>query len=331
MEKKRSDLWKRFMALNGSSVFLAMIAIFLLMEIYLQITNPGKGLQFFTVSNFLSILRTQTYVGIIAFGMTLVMITGNIDLSVGSMLTMMCSVVALVLMKTNSTIVTIIAALGIGALCGLFNGVLVSYLRLNSFITTLGASSIYSALALMVSAGTVLVINDSPTVFSWLGLATFGPLHILIVWFIVVAVILGWLLSSTTFGANIYALGSNPVAARFSGIRTKRITTLTYVITGVCVGLAAFITMANVKSANPQSAMGKEMDIILAVVLGGVAVTGGKGSVWGTIIGVLFTGTLSSALTQLNVTGYTQWIIMGIVMVIALSFDAVKQKGGRKL
>ena len=330
MQKVKS-FWKRFMSLNGATVFLAMLAIFIVMEIYLQIRNPGHGAQFITFSNFLSILRAQTYVGIIAFGMTLVMITGNIDLSVGSMLTMMCSVVALVMMRTNSTIVTIVAALGIGALCGLFNGVLVSYLHLNSFITTLGSSSIYSALALMVSAGTVLVINECPASFTWLGLTSFGPIHILIVWFVLVAVVLGWLLSSTTFGANIYALGSNPVAARFSGIRTKRITTIAYVITGVCVGLAAFITMANVKSANPQSAMGKEMDIILAVVLGGVAVTGGKGSVWGTIIGVLFAGTLSSALTQLNVTGYTQWIIMGIVMVFALSFDAIKEKGGRKL
>lgn len=322
--------WKKFLSLNGSTVLLAMIAIFIAMEILLQIINPGRGLQFLTFSNFLSILRTQTYVGIIAFGMTLVMITGNIDLSVGSMLTMLCSIVALIMMKTNSTIITIIAALGIGALCGLFNGVLVSYLRLNSFITTLGASSIYSALALMVSAGTVLVINECPASFSWLGLANFGPIHILIVWFVLVAVILGWLLSSTTFGTNLYALGANPVAARFSGIRTKRATTIAYVITGVCVGLAAFITIANVKSANPQSAMGKEMDVILSVVLGGVAVTGGRGSVWGTIIGVLFTGTLSSALTHLNVTGYTQWIIMGIVMVFALSLDAVRQKGGRK-
>lgn len=320
--------WKSFLGLNGSTVLLAGIAIMILMEIYLQIARPGHGLQFITGSNISGIIRGRVYIGIVACGMTLVMITGNIDLSVGNMMTMIGCIVAQIMMKTDNAGLTVFAAIGIGALCGLLNGFLVSYLKLNSFITTLGTSSIYSALALMISAGTVLVIpNTASRAFQWLGTAQFGPIHILIVWFILVAVILGFILSRTVFGTRLYAIGSNPIAARFSGIRTKFATTIAYVITGACVGLAALVMMANVLSSNPQASSGKEMDIILAVVLGGVAVTGGKGSVWGTIIGVLFTGILSSALTYLNIDSYLQWVVMGVIMVFALSVDALKGRG----
>lgn len=321
-------LWSKFMSLNGASVFVAMIVIMIVFEIYLQFTRGGGGLLFITPANLLGILRQQYYLGIIAFGLTLVMITGNIDLSVGSMYTMMCCVTAMVMMATNNVFVTILASLGVGALCGLFNGVLVSYLKLNSFITTLGASSIFTAIALMLSAGTILVIPDNcDPVFKLLGTAKLGPVSILIVWFIVVALILGFILSRTVFGKQLYVIGANPVAARYSGIKVKRNTTIAYVVTGICVGLAAMIVMANTLSSNPQTGTGVEMDIILAIVLGGVAINGGKGSVWGTIMGVLFTGVLSAGFTQLNLNIYIQWVLMGIIMVFALSMDALKGKG----
>lgn len=329
MKTEKQSLISRFFALNGSSVFVAMIAIIILFEVVLQLTHSGSsGLIFMTPANLMSILRQQVYVGIIAFGLTLVMITGNIDLSVGNMLTFLCCVCALFMMRTDNAAIGIFGTLAVGALCGLLNGVLVSYVKLNSFITTLGTSSIFSALALMASSGTVLVIPDncSPA-FSAVGILAFGPVHILIVWFVVVAVILGLLLSRTVFGQQLYAIGANPVAARFSGIHYKRNMTLSYVITGLTVALAAVITMANVKSSNPQAASGKEMDIILAVVLGGVSVAGGKGSVWGSIIGVMFSGVLLAGFTALNMSQYLQWVVMGAIMLVALSLDVLKGKG----
>ena len=179
-----------------------------------------------------------------------------------------------------------------------------------------------------ISSGTVLVIPDNcDPIFQAVGITAFGPVHILIVWFIVVAVVLGFVLSRTVFGQQLYTIGSNPVAARFSGIRAKRNTTISYVITGLCVGFAAVLMMANVKSSNPQASNGKEMGIILAIVLGGVSVAGGKGSVWGTIIGVMFYGVLSAGFTQMNLSTYIQWVIMGIIMVIALSLDVLKERG----
>ncbi len=324
-----SYYWSKFQALNGSSVFLAMLAALVIFEIILQATNGGGGgLIFITPSNLMMIFRQMVYTGIIAFGLTLVMLTGNIDLSVGNMLTFTCCVAASIMMKTNNAALTVLVTLGVGALCGLANGVLVSYVKLNSFITTLGTSSIYSALAILVSAGTVLVIPDncSPA-FRALGKASVGPISILIIWFVAVAVILGLILSRTVYGQQIYAIGANPIAARFSGIRHKRNITIAYVITGLCVGLAAVVTMANSLSSNPQSASGAEMQIILCVVLGGCAVQGGKGSVWGTIIGVLFYGVLSAGFTSLHMSQYLQWVVMGAIMLFALSLDVLRGKG----
>lgn len=328
-EKKNfSYYWKKFLSLNGSTVLIAMIAAIVLFEIILQIRKPGTGgLIFMTPSNLMMILRQNVYIGIIAFGLTLVMLTGNIDLSVGNMLTFLCSFCAIIMMRTDNVFLTLLATIGVGAACGLFNGVLVNYLRLNSFITTLGASSIYSALALIVSAGTVLVIdsNCNPA-FQALGKASFGPVHILIVWFVVVAVVLGLLLSRTVYGQQLYAIGANPIVARFSGIRYKRSITIAYVITGICVGFAAVIMMANSLSSNPQAASGKEMEVILCVVLGGCAINGGKGSVWGTVIGIMFYGVLSAGFTSLNLSQYLQWVVMGLIMLCALSLDVLKGK-----
>ena len=180
----------------------------------------------------------------------------------------------------------------------------------------------------MLAAGTILVIPDTcDPIFKMLGSTKFGPVSILIVWFAVVAIILGFILSRTVFGKQLYIIGANPIAARYSGIKVNRNITLAYTITGLCVGLAALIVMANTLSSNPQTGTGEEMDIILAIVLGGVAITGGKGSVWGSIIGVLFTGVLSAGFTQLNLNIYVQWVLMGIIMVFALSMDALKGKG----
>lgn len=325
------SLWTKFKALNGSSMFLAMLVAIVLFEILLQIKNPGSGgLVFLTPANLTMILRQQVYVGIVAAGLTLVMLTGNIDLSVGNMLTMMCCFCGKFMMETDNAAISVLGTIALAGVFGLVNGVLVSYVKLNSFITTLGTSSIFYAIALLVSAGTVLVIPSTcSSAFRWLGSASFfgGSISILIVWFVLVVIILGLVLSKTVFGQQLYAIGANPIAARFSGIKYKRNITAAYVITGLCVGVAAAITMANALSANPQSASGKEMEVILCVVLGGCAVNGGKGSVWGTIIGVMFYGVLSAGFTSLSMSQYLQWVVMGIIMLVALSLDIMKGKG----
>ena len=329
MKNEKQSVVSRFFALNGSSVFVAMVVVAIVFELVLQIMGKGSGgLVFLTPSNFLAIFRQQVYIGIIAFGLTLVMITGNIDLSVGYQLTFLGCLCGLMMVNYDNAILAVGVTLLAGIACGLFNGILVGYLKLNSFITTLGSSSIFAALAIFVSSGTTIVIlDDCDPIFKWFGKASFGPVSILVVWFVLVAVIISLLLSRTVFGQHLYVIGSNPVAARFSGIRSSRNIAITYAIVGLLCGLAAVVTMSNVYSANPQSASGKEMEVILCVVLGGCAVNGGKGSGWATIIGVLFYGVLSSGFTMMGVNEDVKMIIMGLIMVFVLSLDALKGKG----
>ena len=321
--KDPRSVWTKFMSLNGSSILLATIAAFILFEIILQVRNPGSGgLLFMTPSNLMGIVRQQVYIGVIAFGLTLVMLTGNIDLSVGNMLTFLCCVCAKVMMATDNLALTLLATLGLGVLCGVFNGVLVSYVKLNSFITSLGSSSIFSALAMMVSAGTILVIPDScSAAFRAMGKSALGPVHILIVWFVLVAVILGLLLSRTVYGQQLYAIGANPIAARFSGIRYKRNITIAYIITGLCVGLAAVIMMANSLSSNPQSGSSKEMEVILCVVLGGVAVNGGKGTAFHVLLGVFIMRVISQIMVALYLSTDMVNLITGVLLILVLIID----------
>lgn len=328
MTNSKRSLFKKFLSLNGSSVFLAMIVVAIVFEVVLHIMGKGSGgLVFLTPNNFLAIFRQQVYIGIIAFGLTLVMITGNIDLSVGYQLTFLGCLCGLLMVRYDNALLAITATLAVGILCGLFNGFLVGYLKLNSFITTLGSSSIFAALAIFVSSGTTIVILDNcDPAFNLFGKASIGPVSILVVWFVLVAVILALVLSRTVFGQQLYMIGSNPVAARFSGINASRNIMITYGIVGLLCALAAIITMSNVHSANPQSASGKEMEVILCVVLGGCAVNGGKGSGWATIIGVLFYGILSSGFTMMGMDEDIRMIVMGLIMVFVLALDALKGK-----
>lgn len=321
--KEKKSLWKSFLSLNGSGVFLALIAFIIIVAIISPMRGGG---QFITLSNLVTILRQQTYIGIIACGVTLIIITGNIDLSIGSMLTFLACACASFMMEGN-WVVAVLATIGIGALCGLINGIFVAGLRLNAFITTLGTGSIFGALALIISQGRVLIPPNNSS-FEFIGKGSlFGVIPMPVFFLVLVVVILGFVLSKTVYGQRLYAIGANPVAARFSGVRARRDTVITYVITGVLVGLAAVIMISNVMSANPQVGQSKEMDIILAVVLGGTSILGGKGSVWGTVIGFLFTGVLSSGFTFLNVPTYIQWIIMGVILVFALSSDIIRERG----
>ena len=328
-EKDERSLVQKFFSLNGASVFVAMIIVCILLELILQLQGKGDGgLVFITPSNFLAIFRQQVYVGIIAFALTLVIITGNIDLSVGYQLTFLCCVCGWVMVNYDNTLFAVALTLLAGVGCGLLNGILVGGLKLNSFVTTLGTSSIFSALAILVSAGTVLVIpSDCQESFQLLGQASIGGVSILVFWFILVAVVLSLLLSRTVYGQQLYMIGANPVAARYSGIRSGRNIAIAYTIVGLVCGLAAIITMSNVQSANPQSASGKEMEVILCVVLGGTAVNGGKGSGWATIIGVLFYGVLSAGFTMLGLNDQLSMIAMGIIMVIVLAMDALRGRG----
>ena len=323
-EKKNRSfgaLWKSFISKPGAGVFLALIVFIAAISI---IAPHVTGGQFLTWTNIIQIFRQQTYIGIIACGMTLVMITGNIDLSVGSQLTMMTVLCAQISQTMGDMAIPV--TMLIGVLCGLFNGLLVSGLKLNAFITTLGTGSIYGALALIMVTGHTL--RAKTAVFDALGMGSiFGVIPVSVVVLLAVVLVTAFLLGRTVFGQRLYAIGANPVAARYSGIRSRRDVAYAYMINGLCCAIAAVILIARAESANPQIGASKEMDIILAVVLGGTSILGGKGSIWGTVVGFLFIGFMSSGFTFLAFSEYIQWVVMGVVLVAALAIDVMNERG----
>ena len=247
---------KKFFSMNGSGVLIAMIVFVALVSLLAPRITGG---QFLTGTNLMNILRQQTHVGIIACAMTYIIITGNIDLSVGSLLTLLTVLCAK--FTDISPAAAICLTLLLGIVAGTINGLFVSGLKLNAFITTLGTGSIFGALTMIIASGHT--VRQTEPVFDFLGSGfVFGFLPASVLIMLVAVLIFGFVLRRTVYGQRLYAIGANPTAARFSGIRERLDVFVAYVLSGLSCGIAAVIYIARSVSANPQIASGKEMDII---------------------------------------------------------------------
>ncbi len=330
---RASRIWHAIKNTDGILIFLILIVYCVLVSVFGPMLNSNAASTgvFLTWDNIVMTLRQNSAFGIIACAMTMVIITGNIDLSVGSIYTLCACICARNLQ--NGFAAAVLLPLIVGALCGLVNGLLISKLKLNSFITTIATMSVISSLSILYTQSGILTpTNSSPAVvdaFEFIGQGRlFGlfPMPILI--FFLVAIICGFVLRRTVFGARLYYLGANPLSARFSGIRTGSTLTGAYVISGLCCGLAALVTVSRNMSAQAQMGNGIQMDIILAVVLGGTTIMGGKGSIIGSVIGILFIGFLGNGFTFFGIdNSYTQNIISGIILMIALCADILNERG----
>lgn len=319
MEKIKNG-WKRFMSFSGSGVLLAMIAFIILVSILSPIITGGN---FLTWTNITNVFRQQAHIGIICCAMTYVIITGNIDLSVGSLLTLLTVLCAK--FTHVSPLFAIFATLALGVVAGAVNGILVAGLKLNAFIATLATGSIYGALTLIIASGHTVRVTEP--IFDFIGAGNLLGIPTPVIIAFVVVLVFAFILQRTVYGQRLYAIGANPRASRYSGIRAQQEVFITYCLSGLCCGIAAIIYIARSVSANPQLASGKEMDIILAVVLGGTSILGGKGSVWSSVIGFLFIGFMSSGFTFLGLNQYMQWIIMGVILIFALATDVANERG----
>ena len=319
-ERKIKSAFKKFFSLDASAVIIAMIVLIVLISVLAPMITGGT---FLTSTNIMNIFRKQTYIGIIACGMTLVMITGNIDLSVGNMMTLLTVICAL-LTKSVGPVGAILLTLLIGAACGGLNGLLVGPLKLNAFITTLGTTSIFYALALIISSG--FTQRAESALFDAIGSGSLWIIPVPVLIMVVIVILFWFLLKRTVFGQQLYAIGANQIAAKFSGIRDRMQIMIAYILTGLCSALAAIVMIARSTSANPQAASGTEMDVILAVVVGGTSIAGGKGTMFGTVLGFLFIGFMTTGFTFLGMNEYVQNIVTGVILVAALSFDVVKSR-----
>ena len=296
---------------------VAIVLVLLIIATFVVDGFNGKSIS--------TILIQSSLYGFVALGLALVMITGNIDLSVGNMMTLLTVICAL-LTKSVGPVGAILLTLLIGAACGALNGVLVGPLKLNAFITTLGTTSIFYALALIISSG--FTQRADSKLFDVIGSGSLGIIPVPVIILAVVVIIFWFLLKRTVFGQQLYAIGANQTAADFSGIRSQRQIMLAYILTGLCCALAAVVLIARSVSSNPNAAGGKEMDVILAVVVGGTSIAGGKGTMFGTVLGFLFIGFMTTGFTFLGMNEYIQSIVTGIILVAALSLDVIRSRRG---
>ncbi len=272
--------------------------------------------RFLTLNNVVNVLRQSTINGIISVGMAYVILTAGIDLSAGSVLALCTVVTADLLQKGVPVPLAVIAGLGLGAGLGLVNGLIITKARVPPFVTTLGMMTVARGLALTYTQGRP--ITGLPDGFRFMGTGSLGPIPMPIV-IAGLTFILGYvLLTRTRVGEYIFALGNNPVAARYAGIATDWYIMFVYAVAGLLAALAGMILVARLNSAQPTAGMGYEFDAIAAVVVGGTSFAGGEGGLGGTLLGALVIAVLNNGLNLLNVSSFYQPVVTGVVIALAL-------------
>ncbi|HVI41635.1 MAG TPA: ribose ABC transporter permease [Anaerovoracaceae bacterium] len=302
------------------------LIVLLILCVVMSILND----RFWTWGNIITVLRQTSINAVIAAGMTFAILIGGIDLSVGSVLAI-CGAIAATLISSGmdaALVVLITLLLGLGI--GLVNGILISKGRLQPFIATLGTMTLFRGLTLVYTQGKPISSNGAAdsAVFSKIGTGYFLHIPIPIFIMIIVFIIAYYILRHLRMGRYIYALGSNEEATLYSAIKTDNIKLFVYSAAGLLAALAGIIVTARLGSAQPTAGSGYELDAIAAVVLGGTSMSGGVGTIFGTVIGALIIGLLNNALNLLQVPSYYQDVAKGIVILIAVLLDR-KQKASR--
>ena len=286
----------------------------------LSVTTSG----FLTEKNIINVLRQVSYNGVIAVGMTFVIITGNIDLSVGGVVGL-AAIVACDFAHPGEypLIVPILVALGIGALVGLVNGIGIAYGHVPAFIMTLGTNTILRGIIMLYNNGKPVL--DLSEQYQAIGSGYLGRIPIPVI-ILIAVLLLGWfVLNKTRFGRHVLAVGGNEQAARVYGINTKLVKITVYIMSGLFSAIAGMIISARVNAGSPTLGTGYENDAIAAAVIGGTSMIGGQGSMIGTIGGILIIGVMNNGLDLLNVSSYYQQVSKGVIIIAAVLFDMLSK------
>lgn len=275
---------------------------------------------FLTEKNLVNIFRQISIIAIVGVGFTMMLISGGIDLSIGSVLAVSALICAMLMKAGISPIISILVALATGGVMGLVTGTTTNYFKLAPFISTLAFMQIYRGLSWLISGGPQIFEFEQR--FLKLGTGYIGFIPVPAIIMLVVAVITAIILNRTRFGRHVFAIGGNPTAARVSGINVSKTSIMVYVYTGIMAALAGVVTTARMNQARPDAGNGIEMDVIAAVVIGGSSLSGGKGSVLGTIVGCLIVGTINNGLTINGVSPYITMVAKGLMILVAVIIDS---------
>lgn len=283
---------------------------------------------FLTARNILNILRQFSLIAILAVGQGMIIMTGGIDLSVGNVVGLTACFGAWVAKAGAPPLVAFVAILGIGAVVGMTNGLLVTKVGIPPFIATLGMMSVARGFSLLITMGVPISVKQS-----WITVFGGGYLGIVPVSVIVMLVIvgLGFIFANNTVpGRNIYAVGNSEKAAKLSGIRVDRVKIMVFTITGILAGVCGLILVGQLAGADAFYGNGYELDVIAAAVIGGISLSGGEGNLLGILVGAALMGVLKNAFVLLAVPGYWQVVSIGVVIIAAVSIDSLRRKGSVK-
>ena len=296
--------------------FISLAALFVI----LSIVSP----YFLTTTNISSVIRQTAVINIMALGMTLVIVSGGIDLSVGSILAFSGVVGTMTMVSTDSVMLGMVAGVLAGTLWGCVNGLMIARLRIPPFIVTLGTLGIVRGLTLVISGG--LPVVGLPKEHGFLGEGTIGPAPFVLVVLVACVVSAHFVLHSTKLGRYTYVIGSNEAAAIYAGIPVGRFKVAIYAICGLLTGLAGMIETSRLMTGQPTAGVTYELQVIAAVVIGGGSLTGGEGTVIGTLIGAFIMGLLSNGSDLLGINPYWQQVIIGAVIILAVALDVARKR-----
>lgn len=303
----------------------AIFLVLVVMIIFFSIVTKT----FLTVDNLFNVARQVSMLGIASIGMTFVILLGGIDLSTGSVITFVNIITAYMMVKMGMNMwPAIFITLLVCVLIGLFNGFAVAAFQMPSLIVTFATQTIFAGLAYMISGG--MPISGLPEAFAMIGQGYLGVVPVPVIIMIIAFIAGGVILNKTYFGRYFYALGGNEEAAKLSGIRVKGIKMLVFALSGLFGGIAGVVMLSRTNSGQATAGRGYEFDVITAVVLGGVSLSGGSGKILNVVAGVLILGVLSNGMVLMNVSSYAQMVIKGIILLLAVGFDCVQKKGIEK-
>ena len=300
------------------SVVMSWESLLVLVALGIFIANSFASPYFLNEWSLSDLTFNFTEKGLIAMAMALVIISGEIDLSVASIIALASTLMGLALQYGADTPALVAVGVGVGILCGAFNGVLVTGLKLPSIVVTIGTMSLFRGIAFIILGDQSF--KGYPASFSWFGQGyVFWVISFELVLFLVAAAIFYVLLHRTTFGRRVFAIGNNATAARFSGVRVDRIKFVLFCLTGLMSGLAAVLLTARLGSTRPSIAEGFELDVVTMVVLGGVSILGGAGSIIGVVLAALIIGLVTFGLGLLNVPGIVMTIFTGSLLIVVIA------------
>ena len=297
-----------------------IVIAFFILCILMTILSPV----FLTVTNILNVVRQSSIFGVMAIGMTFVILTGGIDLSVGSILAVAGAISAGMLKGGAGIVPVVLLALVIGIGCGLANGLFITLGRIAPFVVTLGMMSIARSLTLIYTKG--YPISGFTGAFRFIGGGDVFSIPFPIIVFLVTVVVAWLILTQTRLGRYTYAIGGNEETVKLSGINSDFYKTIVYVISGITAAMSALILTSRLNSAEPVAGQGYELDVIAAVVIGGTSLNGGRGSVWGTLIGALLIGVINNGMNLLGISPYFQLLVKGLIIIGAVLLDRLRQE-----